>query len=95
MIVFSAGYTVYKTRDVCRWRESVNVRTDTVYRSAVRADTMRVAVMVERRASWWERTVERRLGNVLAVVTVALLLWLLMKLWAFVRPMMRRGNTDV
>ena len=51
--------------------------------------------MVERRASWWERTVERPLGNVLAVVTVALLLWLLMKLWAFVRPMMRRGNTDV
>lgn len=82
--VFSAGDTVYKTREVWRWRERVNVRTDTVYRSAVRTDTIRVPVMVE-----------RPLGNVLAVVTVALLLWLLMKLWAFVRPMMRRGNTDV
>lgn len=93
--VFSAGDTVYKTREVWRWRERVNVRTDTVYRSAVRTDTIRVPVMVERRASWWERTVERPLGNVLAVVTVALLLWLLMKLWAFVWPMMRRENTDV
>lgn len=93
--VFSAGDTVYKTREVWRWRERVNVRTDTVYRSAVRTDTIRVPVVMERRASWWERTVERPLGNVLAVVTVALLLWLLMKLWLVVRQGKKVKDTDV
>lgn len=65
--IFSAGDTVYKTREVWRWRNRTKVRVDTVYKSAVRVDTVRVPVVVERKLSWWERTVERPLQQVIAV----------------------------
>ena len=63
--IFSAGDTVYKTREVWRWRDRTNVRVDTVYKSAVRVDTVRVPVAVERKLSWWERTVKRPLQQVI------------------------------
>lgn len=63
--IFSAGDTVYKTREVWRWRDRVNVRVDTIYKNAVRVDTVRVPVAVERKLSWWERTVERPLQQVI------------------------------
>lgn len=63
--IFSAGDTVYKTREVWRWRDRVNVRVDTVYKGALRVDTVRVPVAVERKLSWWERTVERPLQQVI------------------------------
>lgn len=63
--IFSAGDTVYKTREVWRWRDRTNVRVDTVYKSALRVDTVRVPVAVERKLSWWERTVERPLQQVI------------------------------
>lgn len=65
--IFSTGDTVYKTREVWRWRDRTNVRVDTVYKSMVRVDTVRVPVAVERKLSWWERTVERPLQQVMAV----------------------------
>lgn len=65
--IFSTGDTVYKTREVWRWRDRTKVRVDTVYKSAVRVDTVRVPVAVERKLSWWERTVERPLQQVMAV----------------------------
>lgn len=63
--IFSAGDTVYKTREVWRWRDRTKVRVDTVYKSMVRVDTVRVSVAVERKLSWWERTVERPLQQVI------------------------------
>lgn len=63
--IFNAGDTVYKTREVWRWRDRTKVRVDTVYKSAVRVDTVRVPVAVERKLSWWERTVERPLQQVI------------------------------
>ena len=63
--IFSAGDTVYKTREVWRWRDRTNVRVDTVYKNAVRVDTVRVPMAVERKLSWWERTVERPLRQVI------------------------------
>ena len=63
--IFSAGDTVYKTREVWRWRDRTNVRVDTAYKSMVRVDTVRVPVAVERKLSWWERTVERPLQQVI------------------------------
>lgn len=65
--IFNAGDTVYKTREVWRWRDRTKVRVDTVYKSAVRVDTVRVPVAVERKLSWWERSVERPLQQVMAV----------------------------
>ena len=63
--IFNMGDTVYKTREVWRWRNRTNVRVDTVYKSAVRVDTVRVPVAVERKLSWWERTVERPFKQVI------------------------------
>lgn len=65
--IFNMGDTVYKTREVWRWRDRTNVRVDTVYKSALRVDTVRVPVpvAVERKLSWWERTVERPLQQVI------------------------------
>lgn len=65
--IFNAGDTVYKTREVWRWRDRTKVRVDTVYKSAVRVDTVRVPVAVKRKLSWWERSVERPLQQVMAV----------------------------
>lgn len=63
--IFSAGDTVYKTREVWRWRDRTKVRVDTAYKNAVRVDTVRVPVAVERKLSWWERTVERPFKQVI------------------------------
>lgn len=63
--IFSAGDTVYKTREVWRWRDRTKVRVDTVYKNAVRVDTVRVPVAIEHKLSWWERTVERPLQQVI------------------------------
>lgn len=68
--IFSAGDTVYKTREVWRWSDRTNVRVDTVYKSAVRVDTVRVPVAVERKLSWWERTVERPFKQVIVAFVV-------------------------
>lgn len=71
------GDTVFRVKEVTRWRDRLSVRTDTVYKAALRADTVRVPVAVERRLTWWERNVEKpaKLGIslLLAVVIVAVL----------------------
>ena len=55
--VTAKGDTVYKTKEVWRERERVRWRVDTVYKAAVRTDTIRVPVAEERKASPWERVV--------------------------------------
>lgn len=55
--VTAKGDTVYKTKEVWRERERVRWRVDTVYKAAVRTDTIRVPVAVERKTSPWERVV--------------------------------------
>lgn len=66
--IFSTGDTVYKTREVWRWRDRTKVRVDTVYKGAVRVDTVRVPVAMERKLSWWERSVERPLKQVMGAL---------------------------
>lgn len=55
--VTAKGDTVYKTKEVWRERERVRWRVDTVYKAAVRTDTIRVPVAVERKVPLWERVV--------------------------------------
>lgn len=55
--VTASGDTVYKTKEAWRVRERVRWRVDTVYKAAVRTDTIRVPVAVERKTSPWERVV--------------------------------------
>lgn len=93
--IFSAGDTVYKTREVWRWRDRTKVRVDTVYKNAVRVDTVRVdtvrvPVAVERKLSWWERTVERPLQQVVgAFIDLGTIIFVL---YVAVRLLQRRDK---
>lgn len=92
--IFSAGDTVYKTREVWRWRDRTKVRVDTAYKSMVRVDTVRVPVAVERKLSWWERTVERPLQQV--IVAFVVLGAIIGVLYVAVRLRQRRSkDTDI
>lgn len=62
------GDTVFRDREVWRWRERGSVRVDTVYRAALRVDTIGVPVAAERRLSWWERNVAEPLGEIVRVL---------------------------
>lgn len=53
--VTASGDTVYKTKEAWRVRERVRWRVDTVYKAAVRTDTIRVPVAAERKVPLWER----------------------------------------
>lgn len=59
VMVTAKGDTVYKTKEVWRERERVRWRVDTVYKAAVRTDTIRVPVTVERKVPLWERVTEK------------------------------------
>lgn len=57
--VTAKGDTVYKTKEVWRERERVRWRVDTVYKAAVRTDTIMVPVAAERKVPLWERVTEK------------------------------------
>lgn len=57
--VTAKGDTIYKTKEVWRERERVRWRVGTVYKAAVRTDTIRVPVAVERKVPLWERVAEK------------------------------------
>lgn len=59
VMVSAKGDTVYKTKEVWRERERVRWRVDTVYKAAVRTDTISVPVTVERKVPLWERVTEK------------------------------------
>lgn len=85
---YTRGDTVYRVKESVRWRDRASVRVDTVYRAALRADTIRVPVPVERKATWWERTVEEPLKQVAVVVCLASLALVFVRLWQM------RGSKD-
>lgn len=74
------GDTIYKTKNVYKWRDRVSVKTDTIYKSILRADSIPVPVPVERKATWWERT-QMHVGQftigAVVLVVLSLLLWLI------------------
>ena len=77
---YAVGDTIYKTKSVYKWRDRVSVKTDTIYKSILRADSIPVPVPVEHKATWWERT--QMLAGKIAVGAVvlcliSLLLWLI------------------
>lgn len=57
--VTAKGDTVYKTKEVWRERERVRWRVDTVYKAAVRTDTIRVPAAADRKVPLWERMIEK------------------------------------
>ena len=77
---YTIGDTIYKTKNVYKWRDRVSVKTDTIYKSILRADSIPVPVPVERKATWWERT-QMHVGQLtigaVVLVVLSLLLWLI------------------
>lgn len=77
---YAVGDTIYKTKNVYKWRDRVSVKTDTIYKSILRADSIPVPVPVERKATWWERT-QMHVGQftigAVVLVVLSLLLWLI------------------
>lgn len=74
------GDTVYKTKNVYKWRDRVSVKTDTIYKSILRADSIPVPVPIERKATWWERTqmfVGKIAVGAVVLCLISLLLWLI------------------
>lgn len=77
---YMIGDTIYKTKNVYRWRDMVSIKTDTIYKSVLRADSIPVPVPVERKATWWERT-QMFAGKItvgaVVLFAISLLLWLI------------------
>ena len=77
---YAVGDTIYKTKNVYKWRDRVCVNTDTIYKSILRADSIPVPVPVEHKATWWERT-QMFVGKIsvgaVALCLISLLLWLI------------------
>lgn len=77
---YTVGDTIYKTKNVYKWRDRVSVKTDTIYKSILRADSIPVPVPVEHKATWWERT-QKHVGlftiGAIVLVVLSLLLWLI------------------
>lgn len=77
---YMIGDTIYKTKNVYRWRDRVSIKTDTIYKSVLRADSIPVLVPVERKATWRERT-QMFAGKItvgaVVLFIMSLLLWLI------------------
>lgn len=77
---YAVGDTIYKTKNVYKWRDRVSVKTDTIYKSILRADTIPVPVPVEHKATWWEWT-QMFTGKIavgaVVLCLISLLLWLI------------------
>ena len=71
--VFTAGDTVYKVREVTRWREHTSIKHDTLF--IHKTDSVSVPVPVERKLTFWERQ-ERNIGQVVLVICGMGLVWL-------------------
>lgn len=77
---YTVGDTIYKTKNVYKWRDRVSVKTDTIYKSILRADSIPVPVPVERKETWWERTqmfVGKIAVGAVVLFAISLLLWLI------------------
>lgn len=71
--VFTAGDTVYKVREVTRWREHTSIKHDTLF--VHKTDSVSVPVPAERKLTFWERQ-ERNIGQVVLVICGMGLVWL-------------------
>lgn len=88
--VTAKGDTVYKTKETWRERERVRWRVDTVYKAAVRTDTIRIPVAVERKTSPWERVVYKAANETWSFLKTLGLIGLLIAAVAWARGRLTR-----
>ena len=69
------GDTVYRTKEITRWRDRVSIKHDTIY--TVREDKDDISVPVERKLSLWKQFAVPLISIVLMITSTVSLIWLI------------------
>lgn len=69
------GDTVYRTKEITRWRDRVSIKHDTIY--TVRENKADISVPVERKQSLWKQFAVPLISIVLMITSTVSLIWLI------------------
>lgn len=69
------GDTVYRTKEITRWRDRVSIKHDTIY--TVRENKDDISVPVERKLSLWKQFAVPLISIVLMITSTVSLIWLI------------------
>lgn len=68
------GDTIYRTKEITRWRDRVSIKHDTIY--TVRENKADISVPVERKLSLWKQFAVPLISIVLMITSTVSLIWL-------------------
>lgn len=69
------GDTIYRTKEITRWRDRVSIKHDTIY--TVRENKDDISVHVERKLSLWKQFAVPLISIVLMITSTVSLIWLI------------------
>ena len=69
------GDTIFRTKEITRWRDRVSIKHDTIY--TVREDKDDISVPVERKLSLWKQFAVPLISIVLMITSTVSLIWLI------------------
>lgn len=69
------GDTIYRTKEITRWRDRVSIKHDTIY--TVRENKDDISVPVERKLSLWKQFAVPLISIVLMITSTVSLIWLI------------------
>lgn len=69
------GDTVYRTKEITRWRDRVSIKHDTIY--TVRENKADISVPVERKQSLWKQFAVPLISIVRMITSTVSLIWLI------------------
>lgn len=69
------GDTIYRTKEITRWRDRVSIKHDTIY--TVRENKADISVPVERKLSLWKQFAVPLISIVLIITSTVSLIWLI------------------
>lgn len=69
------GDTIYRTKEITRWRDRVSIKHDTIY--TVRENKADISVPVERKQSLWKQFAVPLISIVLMITSTVSLIWLI------------------
>lgn len=67
------GDTIYRTKEITRWRDRISIKRDTIY--AVRENKNEIPVPVERKLSLWKLLAGVLFPTVLMIAGTIILIW--------------------
>lgn len=69
------GDTIYRTKEITRWRDRISIKHDTIY--TVRENKADISVPVERKLSLWKQFAVPLISIVLMITSTVSLIWLI------------------